>query len=195
MPSFIPFITLLEIPLSPTLTSNVLLKSLLLKQHSSDALDAVSPASPSSVPSEDLVYTLTPNLRQSTRVRSFPSHLHDFLCFHALTTLHEPHSIHEASTNFLWQAVMKEELDALHKNNTWDLVDLPPRKSLIGCKWVYKIKTCSDGTIDRYETRLVARGFTQEYGVDYEETFALVACLSSMHALLAVVAYRHWSLH
>ena len=45
---------------------------------------------------------------------------------------------------------MKEELDALHKNNTCDLVDLLPKKSVVGCKWVYKIKTCSDGTIDRY---------------------------------------------
>ena len=44
---------------------------------------------------------------------------------------------------------MKEELDALHKNITWDLVDLPPGKSMVGCKWVYKIKTCSDGTIDK----------------------------------------------
>jgi hypothetical protein len=52
---------------------------------------------------------------------------------------------------------------------------LPLRKSIVGCKWDYKIKTCSDGTVDRYKTRLVARGFTQEYGVDYEETFALVA--------------------
>jgi hypothetical protein len=61
---------------------------------------------------------------------------------------------------------MKEEFDALHKNNTWDLVDLPSGKSVVGCKWVYKIRTCSDGIVDRYKTRLVAKGFTQEYGVD-----------------------------
>ena len=89
---------------------------------------------------------------------------------------------------------MKEELDSLHKNNTWDLVDLPPGKSVVGCKWVYKIKTFFDGTVDRYKARLVARGFTQEYGVDYEKTFALVARLSFVCALLAVAASRHWSL-
>ena len=57
---------------------------------------------------------------------------------------------------------MKEELDALHKTGTWDLVDLPSRKTAIGCKWVYKIKTRSDGTVDRYKAHLVARGFTQD---------------------------------
>ena len=72
---------------------------------------------------------------------------------------------------------MKEELDALHKTGTWDLVDLPSGKSAIGCKWVYKIKTRSDGTVDRNKARLVARGFTQEYEIDYEETFSHVARL------------------
>ena len=66
---------------------------------------------------------------------------------------------------------MKEELDALHKTGTWDLVDLPSGKSVIGCKWVYKIKTRSDDTVDCYKARLVARGFTQEYGIDYEDIF------------------------
>ena len=70
---------------------------------------------------------------------------------------------------------MKEELDALHKTGTWDLVDLPSGKYVIGCKWVYKIKTQSYGTIDRYKACLVARGFTQEYEIDYEETFTPVA--------------------
>ena len=89
---------------------------------------------------------------------------------------------------------MKEELDALHKTVTWDLVDLPSGKSAIGCQWVYKIKTRSDGTIDRYKARLVARGFTQEYGIDYEETFALVARLSSIRTLISVSVARKWPL-
>ena len=66
---------------------------------------------------------------------------------------------------------MKEELDALSKNHTWDLVTLSPGKSVVGCKWIYKIKTRSDGSIKRYKALLVAKGFTQEYGIDYDETF------------------------
>uniref|UniRef100_A0A2N9FLQ8 Reverse transcriptase Ty1/copia-type domain-containing protein n=1 Tax=Fagus sylvatica TaxID=28930 RepID=A0A2N9FLQ8_FAGSY len=65
---------------------------------------------------------------------------------------------------------------------------------LLDCKWVYKIKTRSDGTVDRYKARLVAKGFTQEYGIDYEETFAPVARLSSVRTLIAVSASRHWPL-
>ena len=89
---------------------------------------------------------------------------------------------------------MKEEFDALLKTGTWDLVDLPAGKSAIGCKWVYKIKTRSDGTVDRYKARLVAKGFTQEYGIDYEETFASVARLSSVRTLIAVSVFQHWPL-
>ena len=89
---------------------------------------------------------------------------------------------------------MKEELNALSKNHTWDLVTLPPGKSVVGCKWIYKIKTHSDGSIERYKTRLIAKGFTQKYEIDYEETFAPVARISSVRALLAVAAARKWDL-
>ena len=89
---------------------------------------------------------------------------------------------------------MKEEFDALSKNHTWDLVTLPPGKSVISCKWIYKIKTRSDGSIECYKTRLVAKGFTQEYEIDYEDTFTLVARTSYVRALLAIAAARKWDL-
>ena len=81
---------------------------------------------------------------------------------------------------------MKEELDALSKNHTWDLVTLFPGKFLIGCKWIYKTKTHFDGSIEWYKAHLVAKSFTQEYEIDYVETFALIARISSVRALLAI---------
>ena len=89
---------------------------------------------------------------------------------------------------------MKEELDTLTKNHTWDLVTLPLGQSVVGCKWIYKIKTHSDGSIKRYKVCLVAKGFTQKYEIDYEETFAPVARISTIHALLAVAAASKWDL-
>ena len=133
-------------------------------------------------------------LRCSHRVATLPSHLRDFHCFSALASLYEPQTFHEASSYPLWQQAMKEELDALHKTRTWDLVDLPSREYAISCKWVYKIKTRLDGTIDRYKARLVARGFNQKYEIDYEETFGLVARLSSIMTLIVVFAARKWPL-
>ena len=155
----------------------------------------LSPAgSPDSDPASSAPPDSPTDIRRSTRVRAPPSHLSDYHCYFALATLHEPHTYREASTNPLWQQAMADELDALHKTHTWDMTTLPPGKSAVGCKWVYKIKTRADGSVERYKARLVARGFTQEYGIDYEETFAPVARLTSVRTLLAVAAVRHWPL-
>ena len=132
--------------------------------------------------------------RRSTRVRQPPVHFQDYHCYYALVMLHEPRSYREASTNPLWQQAMTEEIQALEKTHTWELVDLPPGKAPIGCKWIFKIKTRSDGSIERYKARLVAKGYTQEYGIDYEETFAPVARLTSVCSLLAIAAVKRWKL-
>ncbi|XP_052485231.1 uncharacterized mitochondrial protein AtMg00820-like [Gossypium raimondii] len=90
---------------------------------------------------------------------------------------------------------MFDELQALEKTHTWDLVDLPPKKILIGCKWVYKIKTRSDGSIEHYKSRFAGKWYMKEYGIDYDETFSPVARLTSVHSLLAIFTAKCWKLH
>lgn len=89
---------------------------------------------------------------------------------------------------------MSAELQALEDNDTWSVVSLPSGKSVVGCKWVYKAKLLVDGTLERYKTRLVAKGYTQQEGVDYFETFSPVAKLVTVRTLLAVAAVRGWFL-
>ncbi|GAA0164003.1 transmembrane signal receptor [Lithospermum erythrorhizon] len=84
---------------------------------------------------------------------------------------------------------------ALEKNNTWILVNLPPGKKPVGCKWVFTVKYNENGKIERYKARLVAKGFAQTYGIDFSETFAQVAKLNTIRVLLSIVANLDWELH
>ena len=85
---------------------------------------------------------------------------------------------------------MDEKLYALYKTYTWDLIPLPFSKSDVGCCWVYKIKTNSDGSIEQYKAKLVAKGYSQQYGMDYEETFAIVVKMTTIHTLIAIASVR-----
>ncbi|CAN6695276.1 unnamed protein product [Malus baccata var. baccata] len=89
---------------------------------------------------------------------------------------------------------MAKELQALHENNTWTIVKLPKGKKVVGSRWVYKTKFHSDGTIERNKARLVTRGFTQTYGVDYKKTFAPVAKMNNVRVLLSVSINNAWLL-
>ena len=90
---------------------------------------------------------------------------------------------------------MDKEIQALEKNHTWDVTTLPPGKSPINCKWVYKVKLNIDGSVERFKSRLVAKGYTQRKGLDFLETFSLVAKTVSVRVLLALVATKQWPLH
>jgi hypothetical protein len=91
---------------------------------------------------------------------------------------------------------MDEKMVALDVNATWELIALPKDKKAIGCKWVYKVKHNADGSVSRYKVRLVAKGYAQTYGIDYEETYSLVAKMTTVRAIIAMAAAaKGWSLH
>ncbi|GJV09779.1 ribonuclease H-like domain-containing protein [Tanacetum coccineum] len=98
----------------------------------------------------------------------------------------------EASKYSHWTDVMNQEMDALLRNETWELVDLREGRKAIGSKWIYKIKFRSSGEIDRYKARLVAQGFGQKGGINYEETFSPVVKMVTIRCLLNIVVSMSW---
>jgi hypothetical protein len=89
---------------------------------------------------------------------------------------------------------MDEEFAALMKNKTWRLVPPHSGKNIIDCRWIYKVKRKSDGSIDRYKARVVAKGFKQRYGIDYEDTFSPVVKIATVRLVLSIAVSRGWSL-
>ena len=93
-----------------------------------------------------------------------------------------------------WNAAMDEEVDALENNDTWRLTPFPEGKKAIGCKRFYKIKHNADGSISRYKAYLVAKGYAQTYGIDFEETFSPIAKMATVRAVIAMAASKGWEL-
>ena len=83
---------------------------------------------------------------------------------------------------------MNDEIDAIERNETWELTTLPLKKQVIGVKGVYKPKCNAEGKIDRHKERLLVKGYKQEYDKDYGKTYALVARMETVHAIIAIAA-------
>ncbi|KAL8116277.1 hypothetical protein AgCh_022686 [Apium graveolens] len=87
---------------------------------------------------------------------------------------------------------MQLEISALENNHIWKIMPKPPNQHIVDCKWLFKIKYRPDGIVDRYKAMLVAKGFTQTYGLDYIETYAPVAKMTTVRLLIAIVASQYW---
>ncbi|KAL6316066.1 hypothetical protein AAG906_015573 [Vitis piasezkii] len=106
----------------------------------------------------------------------------------------EPQSFEEGIKDEDWRKVMEKEIDLIEKNETWKLVEKPKGKEIIGVKWIYRVKYHFDGRVQRLKAKLVAKGYSQQTGVDFHETFAPVARLDTIRTIIAVVAQKGWLL-
>lgn len=152
------------------------------------------------------------NVRRSSRVSKKPQRFGDYLVPGKYNTWEEasfalnaeefvqgePDSIAEAKQRDdwpMWETAINAEYTSLLKNNTWDLCKLPPGRKAITCKWVFKLKRKANGDFDKYKARLVARGFSQEKGFDYNETYSPTAKLTTFRILLAIAVHHGYLVH
>ncbi|GJU37394.1 ribonuclease H-like domain-containing protein [Tanacetum coccineum] len=159
-----------------------------------------------------------PDLRRSSKVPKVPAKFNDYVvnnskkyglekyvtytnlntsncCFSTnLNNSSEPTSYFEAIKNPNWIEAMNNEIEAINRNNTWTICDLPEGRKAVGSKWLWKIKYKSTGEIERYKARVVAKGFSQREGFDYLETFCHVVKMSTVRCMLNVAICNGWDL-
>ncbi|KAJ0519517.1 putative RNA-directed DNA polymerase [Helianthus annuus] len=118
------------------------------------------------------------------------------MCFtSSLNKTVEPSTYEEAVCDPRWVEAMNKEMDALFRNNTWVLTDLPQGRKPIGCKWVYRVKYKSNGEVERFKARLVAKGFNQREGLDFGETFSPVVKMVTVRVIISLAVFYGWPLY
>lgn len=113
-------------------------------------------------------------------------------------TILEPTSYNEVESNpnaKQWEEAMDREYASLLENNTWQRAELPSGRKAIGCKWVFKVKYDKDGLVEKFKARLVAKGFSQKEGIDYKDTFAPVAKMTTIRFVMAIAAHFDMEIH
>jgi hypothetical protein len=107
----------------------------------------------------------------------------------------DPVHFEDAVRNEKWRKAMDSEIQAIEKNDTWELKELPVGGRTIGVKWVNKTKLNENGEVDKYKARLVAKGYSQQHGIDYTEVFAPVARLDTIRLVIALAAQSQWNIY
>lgn len=139
--------------------------------------------------------------RRSTRNSVLPGHLNDFIMLALSAEAYVdsvPQTYEEAEERpdrKNWKEAIEQEMKSLIENDTWEIADLPPGARAIDGKWVFKLKRKADGSIEKYKARMVAKGCAQKKGLDYEETYASVAPLTTLRTLLAAINEHQLDTH
>lgn len=119
-------------------------------------------------------------------------------CAYSVQEIPEPETFDEALSSphaKEWKLATDSEYQSLIDNDTWDLVELPEGRTAVGCKWVFKVKYNGEGKVERFKSRLVAKGYSQRQGLDFEETFSPVVRFSSIRTLLALAIQKDMIVH
>ena len=135
-------------------------------------------------------------VRRSKRQRIEKSYGSNFMTY--LLEQGDPQTYKEAVTSPdrpMWKEAIKSEIDSILQNHTWELVDLPPGSKPLGCKWIFKKKMKTDGTIDKYKARLVIKGYKKQKGLDYFDTYSLVSRITSIRMMLVIASMRNLAVH
>jgi hypothetical protein len=115
--------------------------------------------------------------------------------FQTLLALKEPRGFKSAAKHPEWLSAMDSEIQALQRNDTWTLVPRPASHNVVGCRWIFKTKLRSDGSIERHKARLVAQGFSQIKGLDFDDTFSPVVRPATVCLILSLALTSGWRLH
>lgn len=145
-------------------------------------------------PTDGNQYPLCAGPKETRRAINLPKKFDNFeLSQSCFSVIEEPLTYEEAMNGEearLWKKAADKEMNSLIENNTWTLVKLPEGKTAIGAKWVFKKKINKEGEVERYKARFCAKGYSQEKGIDYNETFAPVLKYKSLRIILAIAAIR-----
>jgi transposase InsO family protein len=148
------------------------------------------------------------NLEKQGRIRKPPAWLQDYstgqefsdeepgnTMFLAMLGDSDPMTYEEAVKSEKWRSAMDQEMQAIERNDTWELTELPIGGKSIGVKWIFKTKVNESGEVDKYKARLVAKGYCQQYGIDYAEVFAPVARMDTIRIVIALAAQNNWVIY
>jgi hypothetical protein len=129
------------------------------------------------------------------RQRDFPDRFAGYMDLMRKCVVTEPSSFQEEVQDPTWVDSMVEEYDSIVKNSAWEIVPRPIDKSVVGSRWIYKVKQVFDGSVEKYKARFVAWGFSQIEGIDYGENFSPVARYSSIRYIRALSTQMGWRIH